>query len=291
MRETVKVTCNSLKRRIVILEDAMMSLAFILRIIALILGLLTFVTFIYGLVSWCLIKEFRSFRNHVLLSAVLASLLRFLAIHLQPFAMVYMKEYMDMDMFGVVISHAAILFFALAFHCWIAVFCYILYVDYVKVFHLDFNGKYLITNLFAWCISLVEISGFVITYLLLGSDGFFKLSVLYVFLIPTLVGLVNYLAAVYSVFFGRKTEVWTSGKKWGHFGLSTLIFLVSNLFVLVHVCREITLGESLIYVVVGVVVESLIALLVLIYFICVKSNRTLWREYLNKSPVESPRAI
>lgn len=246
------------------------------------------ITFIYGVVSWCLIKKFRNFRNYVLLGPILAITMCCLAAHVQVFILASKPHLAETIIFTAI--YAFLLYFALVFYCFFIVLCYIFYVDYVKVLHLKINNKYLICSLFVWCFPFVEIFVFFLTRFLTNTylfpQLFISFDVLYIWVLPLLLSVICYFLVVYSVFCGHKSESWTSIKRLGHFGIATFIFAFSNFSIIVHLSRVLD-RDDFILLMVGQIQHYMVALFICIYLIVVRRNRILWGEFLNKKPIQT----
>lgn len=252
-------------------------------IISGILFILSFIAFVYGVTSWCLIKKFRHFRNYVILSAITVNTLRILSYLI--FRLMITHFLLPVEVF--IFIFAAFVYFSLSFHCWLLVLCYIFYVDFVKVFRLDIHRRYLKSSLFAWGVPFVTTSLYFLIKGLLNPDNYAELfSVViieFLLLIPVSISLVIYVTVVYYLFHEGDSGSWTSKKKWGRFYVSTLIFILSNLIVLAAVIDIINV-RILVVDVIGEMGEYLNSIAISIYIMIVKSNRTLWREFVNKKP-------
>lgn len=242
------------------------------------------IAFIYAVISWCLIGKFRNLGNYVLFSVISASMLRFLALHIQIFAFALAEHIQEAIAFDLI--YGLLIFFSLAFNCWLIVLTYIYYVDYVKVFDLDFSKKYLKINLFGWCLPLLETVAFFLIKSVVNPDLFLTITILCFMLTPLIISLINYLIVVYSVFRGRKSELWSSKKKWGRFGVSTLIFLVGSLYVITNLFKA-TRADLFVLYMVGEMEEYLLSVFVCVYIVFVRSGGTLWGEFVIKRSAQN----
>lgn len=244
-----------------------------------ILFILSLIAFVYGVTSWCLIKKFRHFRNYVMLSAITVNTLRLSCYLIFRLAFTHFPLPVEVYIF----IFADFVYFSLSFHCWLLVLCYIFYVDFVKVFRLDIHRRYLKSSLFAWGIPFVTTFLYFLIKSLLNPDNYaalFSVEIIeFLLLIPVSMSLVIYVTVIYYLFNEGDSGSWTSSKKWGRFYVSTLIFILSNLIVLAAII-DILSVRILIVDVIGEIGEYLNTIVISIYIMIVKSNRTLWREYV-----------
>ncbi|KAH9643946.1 hypothetical protein HF086_016496 [Spodoptera exigua] len=112
------------------------------------LGLCT-ITLSYGILSWCLIKKFRNFKNYVFLSGTLVNVIR-----LSLLAATVMHRDLNTLKFAfsklIFMSNLSLIYFSTVYNNWMVVMCYMLYVDIVKVFKKDFKKKYVQVTLLTW---------------------------------------------------------------------------------------------------------------------------------------------
>lgn len=257
-----------------------------MAIIAWILVVCTLLAIIYGVTSWCLIKKFRVFRNYVILSAIVAKMCLCLFYLLNYYLCIeqMLMEYPVME----VLSAALVLYLALSFHCWLLVLCYIFYVDFVKVFRLDIHRRYLKSTLFGWGLPFISNLCLIIPTLFFyyyDTNDIITLDMLHVILIlllliPVTINFVIYVIVLYCLF--RRSEVGASISfgKWRRFYIASLIFIFSNVIVLViliEACQIKNLALSTI----GEIGDHLNAIALVVYLIVLKSNRVIWREFLN----------
>lgn len=117
-------------------------------IIRLVLSVLSLVTLIVGVASWCIIKKFRNYRNFVFLNGLLSNfllystLMRFCFVNSSlTYAMYWLSEYLETAK-----CH------------WLVVISHMFYVDIIKVFKRHyFQRRYLKSTLFGWGVPLIPI--------------------------------------------------------------------------------------------------------------------------------------
>ncbi|KAJ8707470.1 hypothetical protein PYW08_010722 [Mythimna loreyi] len=256
-------------------------------IIAWILFTLTLIAAIYGVISWCIIKKFRHFRNYVILSAIVANLLRFTVFQLS-LALFTEKLVMTYPVFTVIPAFL-MMFCSLSFHCWLLVLCYIFYVDFVKVFNIDIRRRYLKSSLFAWGLPSVtafiylalELVMFVYNSKVIITYNMFRIFTMIILLIPAIISFVIYIVVLNSLFRGKVPNENISSHKMRRFYIATLLFILSNIIVLTAI-PEILQVPILAIDIIGELGEYLNTIALNVYIIIVKSNRMIWREFLDK---------
>ncbi|CAH0697604.1 unnamed protein product [Spodoptera exigua] len=91
---------------------------------------MTLAAFVYGAISWCLIKKFRHFRNFVYINAIVSSLLRLLTVSIIIPCVMQVIVIDDKDILD--ICRYICTYFSAVQNYWMLVICYIFYVDIVK---------------------------------------------------------------------------------------------------------------------------------------------------------------
>ena len=233
---------------------------------------LCIVAFIYGVTSWRAIKEFRHFRNYVLLNVIFTNMMRFL--------------------FSAISMSFVLAICLSSFQFWLLVLSCIYYSDFVNIFKSDIRRKYLKTGLFAWGGPLilwtipfiyVIIYGVLNHNMVLGENHFFSSTyyVIIVFCIPAAVNLFIYIAVLYILIRGSDGTT-TSTNKWRSFFIALLIFIQSN-SPLSFYTIYFQANDVFVYFL-CVFADLLNTIVIDVYIIIVKSNRELWRKYLEKRP-------
>ena len=260
---------------------------------------MTLVTFIYGVISWCLIRKFRNFNNYVYLSATLVNILRLavgtLTLIKSGFSVPKSVENINLYFF-------IFMFLSAVYNYWLVVLCYMFYVDIVKVFDIKIKRKYLKSSLFAWGVPLLLLvisrSIFLLVELTEEDKTEKRLLVFaracirvtsYAF--PTIINSIFYVKLVYSLFscknavnviIPRKERIKQNVSR---LCIATAMFILNNIFVLTMVlwdlfhCTNVVRSASFCL---QVIVLSL-------FFPLLKSNRTSWYEHYKRK--ESVRQL
>lgn len=258
-------------------------------------------TFVYGLISWKIIRKFRNFKNYMYLNAVLVNILRLLLV-----AFVYMvmlRFNVDFDSQNVVFQlmfFFTFIYLTMAYNHWLLIINYIFYVDVVKVFQKDIKRKYLKSWLFGWVLPFVILIVLALLFSINRNDddGYDQLVLKIIFvwllatcnLVPIFVNLIIFFKVLWALFLYKDTSGSMMTKKErcvencrrlsmvaAGFALSSAVMLTSliwQLFNFVRLWRALSLGLEIIALVV--------------YVPLVKSNRELWREYFE---IRSRRVI
>ena len=250
---------------------------------------MTLVTFIYGVISWCLIKKFRNFNNYVYLSATIVNIMRLIVISI---------IFLNCDEIVVKIPYIEVYFYIFMFlstvyHYWLVVMCYVFYVKLVKVFNGDMKRKYLKSTLFSWGLPvlIVFICRFALFIIEQAIDEentqfsrkqFISNCMLVVsHVIPTAINSLIFIELLYSLFCSKESNASSLSKKerikekWRRLYTATSIFFLSNVFVLYFLIWtgfhfSMITRYSTMYI-------QLLA--VTIFIPLVKSNRVVWKEY------------
>uniref|UniRef100_A0A2H1V3J3 SFRICE_011614 n=1 Tax=Spodoptera frugiperda TaxID=7108 RepID=A0A2H1V3J3_SPOFR len=238
-----------------------------------ILIVLTLIAFMYGLTSWCLIKKFRHYRNYVFLNIILSNLLR-ISMYVLPD--IWCESIIDCDILTLIS-----LYFDLCFHHWLLVFSCILYVDFVKVFHIDISRRFLKSSIFAWGMPALIVFVFTLVSLTMESFGdlITRQIIMSIELIPIFISFVIYILVLISLFRSKDTVIHIN--KWRSFYMSTLIFVLSDFFVIDLILDAFKVFSYVVFHI-GFFGLNINALAIAIYFMSVKRNRDLWKEFMKK---------
>lgn len=236
---------------------------------------------VFGVVSWSVLNKFRTFRNFVLLSALVALLLQMLVLWLSE--RFISEEVAESNPAVNVVVLCYYVLFQSAFQYWLLVLCYVFSVDFVQVFHYDCRRKYLWSNLFAWGLPFITVHLFAIVGAILynlpedESQYIFEAHIaMSLILIPVALSLITYLALIGRLLFG------TSTNKCRGFTIATLIFLFSNV-ILFTVIPAILDKEILAVDVTGEILEYALTISLIVFIVVLKSNWKLWRDHFNKA--------
>lgn len=235
---------------------------------------------VFGVTSWCVLNKFRTFRNFVLLSALVALMLQMLVMWLSD--RFISDEVAESNSAVNVIVLCYYVLFQSAFQYWLIVLCYVFSVDFVKVFHYDCRRKYLWSNLFAWAVPFITVHLYAIVGAILynlpddESQYIFEAHIaMSLILIPVVLSLITYLVVIGRLIFGASTN------KCCGFTIATLIFLFSN--VILFTVVPIVLDKDILAVnVIGEILEYLQTIALIVCIVVLKSNWKLWRDHFNK---------
>ncbi|KAJ8707472.1 hypothetical protein PYW08_010724 [Mythimna loreyi] len=248
---------------------------------------LTLAAFIYGVISWCLIKKFRHFRNFVYMNAIVSSLLRLVTVSLIIPGVMQIFEIDDKDILD--ICRYICTYFSAVQNYWMLVICYIFYVDIVKVFRGHVNRKYLKCCLFAWGIPFMT---FLLYYVFIyynerhihvyaaGSTMDFVANSVEVFIIvsPLMINCCLYGAVLFALCNCFKPKATTSTNNWRRFYIATLLFLLSDVLVLSSFIWDVmSIAFSL-----RAVMSKLQQIAISLFLPLVRSNRELWQQFYSQ---------
>ncbi|CAH0603060.1 unnamed protein product [Chrysodeixis includens] len=243
--------------------------------------IITVIVCLFGALSWIKIKKIRSLKNYVFLNTMFATVLNFFAIWFNAYKYLDTLDKGDKLFYLITLYQFVIIYLRLVVSFWLLVLCCLFYVDIVNVFKVDITRRYLKSSLFAWGVPLIItfVSSALIPITLYNIDKnngrpdvFLIINIVLIF-IPTVVNVGIYIKVLISLFkandFSRATfevrRVFTA----------TLIFVLSGiLFLLVPI---FSLIEPSNFVLAFVEYAQIVTLD--IYFLIVKSNRTVWKEY------------
>lgn len=242
-------------------------------------------TVVYGMISWCIIKKFRHYRNYVIFNVIFMKMLSLLITqiqHLVQTSYAVLCVGVCSDVLILVIAFLC-MFSILSCHCWLLVMCYMFYVDFVKVFNFDFRKKFLKSSLFGWVLpfvtitlySIVSLSLYVYASINIVTDAIIATIVL----TPLVFNFIIYVTVVYALFFRSEFSSISSTNKLRRFYAGTLVFVFSNILVLT-ILFEIFEISNLIIAVIAELGEHLATIALNVYMILVKSNRKIWHHFL-----------
>ncbi|PZC81925.1 hypothetical protein B5X24_HaOG211711 [Helicoverpa armigera] len=247
------------------------------------------ITFIYGLVSWKVIRKFRNIKNYVYLSAVLVNILRLLVTFVYFIMLNFNPDFYMEHLPFVLCFLYSFLYLTLAYNHWLLIMCYIFYVDVVKVFQKEIRRKYLKSCLFGWvlpCIMLLVITLLVAHFISGGSDSLALLRLSMWLLhtctyVPMIFNLVIFIKVLWALFFIKDSSGSVVTKKemcierCRRLSTAWAMFVLTNTVLLTYLIWEF-FNFSLMSGVIAVILQ-IVALA--IFVPVVKSNRELWREY------------
>ena len=247
---------------------------------------LTIATFIYGVISWWLIKKFRNYRNFVFLNAIVANL--FLVVIVLCFSYIYHKMSHISQSF--LYQEYAVLHFFLYLYIgnvkihWLIVICHMFYVDIVKVFNGQTKNIRLKSCLFAW--GLPFVTSHVYTYMIIALDNVTSKAaniVLFMaFALPMILNSVLYITIVIALFRSSNASSQTTTSKWRRFYIATLIFLLSDTLIFSTYSFKNLNNSATLILIENIVNAILNPLIIYTYFVVVKRNRVLWYEFYAK---------
>lgn len=235
---------------------------------------LTLAAFIYGVISWCILKKFRNFKNYIYLNLLLVNILRLtsisLILHARNVRTIYICVFIS--------SYCTTIY-----NNWLLVMCYMFYVDIVKVFHIDIKRRYLKSSLFAW--GLPFITCLILAYfgLYLSVQPSERKMLLYILVaiivvtsfLPLLLSLIIYIRLVFSLFRHSDANASRATDTWRRLYIATLMFVLSDVIMLTDFIWNILHISFMI----RMVIMYLQIITISLYLPVVRCNRELWREY------------
>lgn len=238
---------------------------------------LTLATFLYGVTSWCIIKKFRHFKNYVYLNLILTGVLSFIVIIIMDYPTKSLIFYNS--------ATCIYMYLKAVYSHWLVVLCYICYVDIVKVFRVDIRRRYLKSNIFAWAVPVITVSSLILfsfyviryfeKYNVLLNNIAFNGSVM----LPLVVNFLMYIKIQFSLCHCNANSTTNTGK-WRRFYMATLIFVFSDIVTLYSFFLVVTIVPHMpLIVYIAMPLEHVQTLALNLFFVAVKSNRTVWREY------------
>lgn len=234
---------------------------------------------LFGLISWCLLKKFRTFRNYVLLSTIIAQML--LMLMFDP-SDLFGEETVKNNEALRIIPFVLLVFFIMCVKCWLIVLCFVFSVDFVRVFHYDFRAKYLCSTLFAWGVPFI----IVLIYTIVGcvlinrpsqTDIFDTPTAMILLLIPVAISLVTFIAVICRLF----SDSSANNNLCVRFTIAISIFTLSN-YCLFTIVTGILDKNIYAVDILGEIIEYVIIIALIVFIVVLKSNWKLWRDYINK---------
>ena len=277
------------------IDDEFMSFIYYYKIVHFIQLGITLATFMYGVISWCLIKKFRTFNNYVYLNVVLVNLLRLIVVMLPLMYNVYI---------AVFLRHEDLHFFIYAFlftvlNYWLIVMCYMFYVDIVKLFSRDVKRRHLYSFLFGWGVpsvltGITRLVIFIVERKEDNSEDFVEnFGDIFYFVtssvLPAMINLVLFIKLLFSLFPCDNTIACAMDKKarrkqkLSRLCTAMAMFVVSNTFMLMMLVWDFLEVKILI----RAITINVQILFLALFFPLIKSNRVYWHEYL-KSRLKRP---
>lgn len=253
---------------------------------------LTVISFLIGAVSWRLIRKFRHIKNFVFLNALLSSILNDASVILYTMYTLYYPNFFAYStyLWLKLIYQITAAFFGTATHCWLMVLGWILYVDIVKVFGGDVNRKFLKTSLFAWGTPFIISLSLPIILLPIILSKYIKMeNIIYIssivdkleVFVPLTILICIYVVVLTSLL--KKVLVNNTVVKSRCIFIATLIFL--SMFFLIFIMGGIismTMPPDYLIQISYVPLIHLQTIALNMYFLTLKSNRDLWRNFYVK---------
>ena len=241
-------------------------------------------TFIYGVISWCLIRKFRNFNNYVYLSAILVNLLRLTLIW---FNWLIFDKTSTASTLPLRLLIYVFLFLTCVYNYWLLVMCYMFYKNIVKVFDTSIKRKYLYSTLFAWGVPLIvllifRLSFFFVTDKLVFWITFVSLS-FYITcsILPASMNLFLFIKLVFALYpCNGKNTCAISSKELRKQNLRRLCTAIVMFFL-----SNIVIGTFIIWALLKLpdyvltLLFSVQTIVLAVFVPLVKSNRGLWHEY------------
>ncbi|KAH9643945.1 hypothetical protein HF086_016495 [Spodoptera exigua] len=245
-------------------------------------------SFLFGVISWSLIRKFRNINNYVFLNAGFANVVR-LVIVSTTILHRGLKIFND-DLVSVIILS----YVTMVYKYCLVVICYMFYIDIVQVFHKDVKRKYMKVALFTWGVPIILTSLaaiFVAITLYVIEDPAAEFILMFIIMIititcnalPAVVNSIIFIKIIWTLFYKKpdgavlsRTEICKD--KLRRLCLAIVLFVLSNLIVT-------TLATWEVFEVIFIrefVTSALQIVIVSLFLLLSKSNRALWREYIKK---------
>ncbi|KAJ8715008.1 hypothetical protein PYW08_004989 [Mythimna loreyi] len=263
-------------------------------IIMIVVIVLTLITFIFGVTSWCIMKKFRTYKNYVFLNAILSNLLYFLC------RVWILKEY---DIYGLDILvtlkyydkysyYACEYILTVRFH-WLIVISHMFFVDIVKVFSGNIQNKYLKSAIFGWGISLITATICatlralsILNYSTLRSRfGIIVTTIIAVIMsfgnqvLPGILNCYFYIRTVFTLWLSYNASAQTPSYIWRRLYIATLILILSDAMLLYNSLIKFMFNANNRIANFFVTLFGEINPLILdVFFIILRSNRKLWHD-------------
>lgn len=256
------------------------------------------VTFVYGLISWIVIRKFRNIKNYVYLSAVLVNILRLLFTFMFMIIIKLDPDFYMEHLSFVICFLYSYLYLSLAYNHWLLIMCYIFYVDVVKVLKKEISRKYLKSCLLGWvlpCIKLLVVTLFVAQIISTSNDSdalllqFMWLLSICAY-VPMILNLVLFVKVLWALFCTKDTTSGVVTKKARRMERCRRLCTASAMFILTNaLLLTVLLWELFNLSLKTRVITLMLQIVALALFVpLVKSNRKLWREYFQN---QSSRSI
>lgn len=242
---------------------------------------ITLIVCLFGVVSWVLIKKIRSLKNYVFLSTMFVTVLNFFAIGFNAFKYFETLSQSDELFYLITLYECVIIYLRLVVSFWLLVLCCLFYVDIVKVFKVDITRRFLKSTLFAWGVpfiitlvfsALVPITLYNIDKHNSRPDILLVVNIVLIF-IPTIVNVGIYIRVLISLFKANNVSGATFEVRRVY--IATLIFVLSGIIFLLVPIFSLIEPSNLVLA----FVEYAQIVTLDVYFLIVKSNRTVWKEY------------
>ncbi|KAJ8707471.1 hypothetical protein PYW08_010723 [Mythimna loreyi] len=245
---------------------------------------LTLAAFIYGVISWYLIKKFRHFKNFVFINAIASSLLRLLTVSI--IIPIVMHFFVIDSKFMLEVCHYICTYSTTAQNYWLLVICHLFYTDIVKVFGGHINRKYMKSCMFAWGIPFIMLFLYysliyfqaerLAENLLLDTINYIEV---FMTVSPLIINCIIYFSVISSLCSNssRKAKT-TSTNNFRRFYIATLLFVLSDVIMLFSFIWD-SINISFL---IRAVLSKLQQIAIDIFLPIVKGNRELWRKYFSK---------
>ncbi|KAJ8730996.1 hypothetical protein PYW08_002409 [Mythimna loreyi] len=269
---------------------------YLLDIMPELMCVLTLAALIYGLTSWCFLKKFQSYRNYVLLNAILSDFFYYLTFST-------MKHW-------IFISSFQLHYFATAKTHWLLVISHMFYVDIVKVFNQNVQRRYLKSCVFGWGVAIITTTiswylkdhyfksvpkfHFIMFYYMKPHDWYVYTTILYSDqILPLIINCVLYIVTVFSLCRSFNTSTQANSNICRRLYIATLIFLLSDValvstyFIVMVTQKDFILlrwnknGES--DITTELLFRYLNPLLIIVFLVAVRGNRKAWHDFYLKT--------
>lgn len=207
-------------------------------------------SFIYGCVSWRLIRKFRNFNNYVYMNAILVNIFRLIlmsctVIHCDSKVSNAFRSIHPSFLFAI------FNFLTAVYNHWLVVMCYMFYVDIVKVFRKDIKRRYLKSFIFSWGVPTIVfiICGFILMIIKeVVQNNKDKVMLLFMMIsligmsqfLPVMVNLMIFIKLLCGLYVSKDNASVVSGAKrrkenCRRLSIASAIFILSNITVLTFV--------------------------------------------------------
>lgn len=241
----------------------------------------TLATLIYGVVSWCIVKKFRNYRNFVFLNGILSNFTFYLLF------LVYEYSINENN----VMAEVFLQYLATSKSHWLVVISHMFYVDIVIVFNTQILRKYLKSTLFGWGVSLITTAIFVVVninfYVFDRDDSLLYMEIMRFVLVgdrilPLIVNCFFYFRIVFSLCRSFIKRAHTTSDIWRGLYIASLIFILSDVLLLSDYVVDILFYQNRIAKLVVTLLTYFNPLVLDVYFVGLRSNREMWCNYYVK---------